>query len=132
ACEVLAALEAVGGRGVVHRDIKPSNLMVTPPPERQVKVMDFGIAKDLLATAASGQYTQIGTIAYMAPEQFSQGRVDARTDLYALGVTLYELLAGQRPSGALTAESPTSLRELRPEVDPALGAIVYRALAKRP
>src|ERR1700687_3604565 len=132
ACEVLAALEAAGRRGVVHRDIKPANLMVTPPPDRQVKVMDFGIAKDLLASAASGQYTQIGTIAYMAPEQFTQGRVDARTDLYALGVTLYELLAGQRPRGALAPESPTALRELRPEVDPALAAIVYRAIEKSP
>jgi hypothetical protein len=131
ASQVLAALEAAGKRGVVHRDIKPANLMVTPPPDRQVKVMDFGIAKDLLANA-SGQYTQIGTIAYMAPEQFTQGRVDARTDLFALGVTLYELLTGQRPSGALADESLTSLRELRPEVDPALAAVVYRALEKHP
>jgi tetratricopeptide (TPR) repeat protein len=131
ASQVLAALQAAGERGVVHRDIKPANLMVTPPPDRHVKVMDFGIAKDLLANA-SGQFTQIGTIAYMAPEQFTQGRVDARTDLFALGVTLYELLTGQRPNGALAEESPTSLRELRPEVDPALAAIVYRALAKHP
>jgi serine/threonine protein kinase len=131
ASQVLAALEAAGQRGVVHRDIKPANLMVTPPPDRQVKVMDFGIAKDLLANA-SGQYTQIGTIAYMAPEQFTQGRVDARTDVFALGITLYELLTGQRPSGALADESLTSLRELRPEVDPTLAAIVYRALEKRP
>jgi hypothetical protein len=131
ASQVLAALEAAGQRGVVHRDIKPANLMVTPPPDRQVKVMDFGIAKDLLANA-SGQYTQIGTIAYMAPEQFTQGRVDARTDVFALGITLYELLTGQRPSGALADESLTSLQELRPEVDPALAAVVYRALEKRP
>src|SRR6266567_1863338 len=131
ASQVLAALEAASERGVVHRDIKPANLMVTPPPDRQVKVMDFGIAKDLLANA-SGQYTQIGTIAYMAPEQFTQGRVDARTDVFALGITLYELLTGERPSGALNDESLTSLRELRPEVDPALAAIVYRALEKRP
>jgi serine/threonine-protein kinase len=131
ACQVLAALEAAGRRGVVHRDIKPSNLMLTPPPDRRVKVMDFGIAKDLLGNVG-GQYTQIGTIAYMAPEQFTQGPVDARTDLYALGVTLYELLTGQRPSGALQPESPTSLRELRPEVDPALAAVVYRTLEKSP
>jgi hypothetical protein len=131
ASQVLAALEAAGQRGVVHRDINPANLMVTPPPDRQVKVMDFGIAKDLLANA-SGQYTQIGTIAYMAPEQFTQGRVDARTDVFGLGITLYELLTGQRPSGALADESLTSLRELRPEVEPALAAIVYRALEKRP
>src|SRR5579871_2623356 len=131
ACEVLAALQAAGQRGVVHRDIKPANLMLTPPPDRQVKVMDFGIAKDVLANA-SNQYTQIGTIAYMAPEQFTEGPVDARTDLFALGVTLYEMLTGQRPNGALTAEDPTSLRALRPEVDPALAAIVYRALEKRP
>jgi serine/threonine-protein kinase len=131
AYQVLAALQAAGERGVVHRDIKPANLMLTPPPDRQVKVMDFGIAKDVLANA-SNQYTQIGTIAYMAPEQFTEGPVDARTDLFALGVTLYEMLTGQRPNGALTAEAPNSLRQLRPEVDAALAAVVYRALEKRP
>ncbi len=131
AVQVLTALEAAGRRGIVHRDIKPANLMLTPPPDRRVKVMDFGIAKDVLANVG-GQYTQIGTIAYMAPEQFTQGPVDARTDLYALGATLYELLTGQRPNGALRPESPTSLRELRPEVEPVLAAVVYRALEKRP
>ena len=131
ASQVLAALEAAGRRGVVHRDIKPANLMVTPPPDRNVKVMDFGIAKDALADASSHN-TQIGTIAYMAPEQFRQGPVDARADLYALGVTLCELLTGERPNAGFESVSPATLRELRPEIDPALAAVVCRALEPRP
>ena len=131
ASQVLAALEAAGRRGVVHRDIKPANLMVTPPPDRNVKVMDFGIAKDALADASSHN-TQIGTIAYMAPEQFRQGPVDARADLYALGVTLCELLTGERPNAGFESVSPATLRELRPEIDPALAEVVCRALEPRP
>ncbi len=140
AWQALAGLEAARRIGLVHRDIKPLNLMVTPPPERQVKVMDFGIAKDVLA-AATGDNTQVGTLAYMAPEQFTGAAVDTRTDVYALGVTLYELLAGQRPFLGPTPaayvrqhlyEAPLPLRELRPEVDAALGEVVHRALARRP
>src|SRR5712692_3706823 len=115
AVQALAGLEAARRIGLVHRDIKPLNLMVTPPPERQVKVMDFGIAKDVLAEA-TGNYTQIGTLAYMAPEQLRNEPVDARTDVYAVGVTLYEVLAGRRPFGGPADDAPPPLAQMRPAV----------------
>src|SRR5258708_3178771 len=138
AWQALAGLEAARRIGLVHRDIKPLNLVVTP--ERLVKVMDFGIAKNVLA-AVTGDNTQVGTLAYMAPEQFTGAAVDTRTDVYALGVTLYELLAGQKPFLGPTpaafvrqhlCETPQPLRELRPEVEADLAEVVQRALARQP
>src|SRR5216684_856659 len=115
AWQTLAGLEAARRIGLVHRDIKPLNLMVTP--ERLVKVMDFGIAKNVLA-AVTGDNTQVGTLAYMAPEQFTGAAVDTRTDVYALGITLYE--------------TPQPLAQLRPEVEAGLAEVVQRALARQP
>ncbi len=138
AWQALAGLEAARRIGLVHRDIKPLNLMVTP--ERLVKVMDFGIAKNVLA-AVTGDNTQVGTLAYMAPEQFTGAAVDTRTDVYALGITLYELLAGQKPFLGPTPaafvrqhlyETPQPLAQLRPEVEAGLAEVVQRALARQP
>jgi serine/threonine protein kinase len=92
--QLLDVIACVHDSGIVHRDIKPENLMVTG---ERVKLMDFGIAKDI-SNSNTRTGTTMGTVAYMAPEQFLSTRdVDERADIYALGMTLYEMLAGQLP-----------------------------------
>jgi eukaryotic-like serine/threonine-protein kinase len=94
--QALCGVAAAHRAGIIHRDLKPANLMVTS--DGIVKVMDFGIAKRQGVTGATRfSSTSIGSPLYMAPEQILGRTVDCRTDIYALGVTLYELLAGQRP-----------------------------------
>jgi len=93
--QALRGVAAAHRAGIVHRDLKPGNLMVTR--DGTVKVMDFGIAKRAGVTGATKVSTSIGSPLYMAPEQILGRAVDSRTDIYALGITLYELLSGQRP-----------------------------------
>ena len=93
--QVLRGVAAAHRAGIIHRDLKPANLMITK--DGTVKVMDFGIAKRQGAPSATKVSTSIGSPFYMAPEQILGRPVDCRTDVYALGITLYELLAGQRP-----------------------------------
>ena len=93
--QALRGVAAAHRAGIIHRDLKPSNLMITR--DEIVKVMDFGIAKRQGATCATKVSTSIGSPLYMAPEQILGRAVDCRTDVYALGITLYELLSGQRP-----------------------------------
>jgi serine/threonine protein kinase len=93
--QALRGVAAAHRAGIVHRDLKPANLMVTR--DHVVKVMDFGIAKRQGVTGATKASTSIGSPFYMAPEQILGRAVDCRTDVYALGITLYELLSGYRP-----------------------------------
>ncbi|HMA11510.1 MAG TPA: protein kinase, partial [Steroidobacteraceae bacterium] len=138
AARVANALNYAHENHVVHRDIKPANIMVTP--DRDVKIMDFGIAQ-----IPTGSRTQLGTVLgspkYMAPEQVTGQPTDGRTDIFALGVVLYEMLTGATPFNGdnlsaimyqvLNAE-PAPPSTLNPRVPPAFDRIVSRALAKRP
>jgi serine/threonine protein kinase len=104
--QVLAGLGAAHGLGIVHRDLKPANIIVTyPRPDAPlVKVLDFGIAKGVLGGSAQDDEGLVGTPVYMAPEQALTGDVDQRADVYAAGVILYEMLAGEPPFSGTTAE----------------------------
>jgi eukaryotic-like serine/threonine-protein kinase len=137
-------LAAAHGAGVVHRDVKPSNLMVLP--DGTVKVTDFGLAKSLGGNVdASGDGSLLGTPTYMSPEQCRGRGVDARTDVYALGLTAWFLLAGRAPFaseslGQMLQDQMNSplppIRDVRPELPPALErALAYmceKDPAKRP
>ncbi|MDH6111287.1 putative Ser/Thr protein kinase [Kitasatospora sp. MAP12-15] len=140
ASAVCEALEVAHAAGLVHRDIKPGNIMITD--DGGVKVVDFGIAR---ASASGQQLTQtatvLGTAAYLSPEQATAAEVDGRTDLYALGCVLVEMLTGQPPFTAETpvaiafkqvTEEPVPVSHRRPEVPPALDLVTLRMLAKRP
>ncbi|HZO12957.1 MAG TPA: protein kinase, partial [Polyangiaceae bacterium] len=98
--QVCQALEEAHEAGVIHRDLKPDNLMLLAPDHRFVKVLDFGAAR-LIGTDTTGSI--IGTPHYMAPEQFDRQDIDARVDIYALGVCLYEMLTGRPPFRGETA-----------------------------
>ncbi|MEU2832403.1 protein kinase [Streptomyces lavendulae] len=137
-CAVLSAVHAVP---IVHRDLKPRNVMVRP--DGTVLVLDLGVASvmDTDTTRLTSTGSPIGSPAYMAPEQAMGGAVGPYTDLYALGVLLYELLTGNVPFAGSTAlgvlhrhlyEPPAPVRPLRPEIPPELEALLLRLLAKDP
>jgi serine/threonine-protein kinase len=138
--QVAEALAYAHARGIVHRDIAPGNIMVTP--EDTAKVLDFGIAwVERWTPAAGASPSPHGTIAYLAPEQIEGRPVDARTDIYALGCVLYEMLTGRPPfvgttSAQVAAQhvraTPVPPRPTRPQISPALDDIVMRCLAKDP
>jgi eukaryotic-like serine/threonine-protein kinase len=137
--QALRGVSAGHRRGIVHRDLKPANLMITD--EGVVKVMDFGIAKLQSSSGLTQASTRVGSSSYMAPEQILGRPVDARTDIYALGVTLYELLCGRPPfqAKALFEIEEAHVRELPappttfyPHIPPAAVDAVMRALAKDP
>lgn len=136
---ILTALEYSHRAGVVHRDIKPGNVMITATG--QVKVMDFGIARAISDSAATVAQTStiLGTAQYFSPEQARGETVDARTDLYATGVVLFEMLTGrplfQGESAVAVAyqhvsEAPAAPSSINPQVSAAMDSVVLHALAK--
>ena len=140
--EVAAALSFAHRNNVVHRDIKPGNILIGS--NGQLKVADFGIARALGSAADSGLTAHgavMGTAAYFSPEQAQGGQPDPRSDLYSLGIVLYEMVAGQVPFSGDTPvsiaykqvhEAPTPLHQFAPDVPRAFEAIVARLLAKDP
>jgi beta-lactam-binding protein with PASTA domain/predicted Ser/Thr protein kinase len=144
-CEILAdvcaALDFSHRHGIIHRDVKPANIMITPAGA--VKVMDFGIARALsdAQPAVTQTAAVIGTAQYLSPEQARGESVDARSDVYATGCVLFELLTGRPP---FTGDSPVAIAyqhvredppapsEINPRVPPELDAITLKSLAKNP
>ena len=141
AVQLADVLDYVHAHGVVHRDLKPENVLVTP--DRKLRLVDFGIALLQGARRLTFQRlsSEVGTPDYMAPEQVQGERGDARTDVYALGVMLFEMLTGDVPyrgdsplaimSQHVTTDAPL-LRHRRRGISPALEAVVYRALQREP
>src|SRR5436305_1133281 len=140
--QVAGALAYAHGRGIVHRDVKPDNVLLDG--SGHALVTDFGIAKAAQEASVSQLTTEgmvVGTPHYMSPEQATGERVDGRSDIYALGVVLYQMLAGTPPFEGESAQSilmkqatatPMPIRELRGDVPAGLAGVIGRMLAKDP
>lgn len=142
-CEALAqicdGLSFIHARGLLHRDVKPANILVTPA--RKAILVDFGLAKRFGDDQITDHGRVVGTYRYMSPEQARGDALDRRSDLHALGATLYELLAGRPPFPhqnqlellqAIVEKEPPELARINPGAPVALCALAHRLLAKRP
>ncbi len=138
ATQIAGGLAKAHARGIIHRDIKPANVFITE--DNHAKILDFGIAKLAGQTRLTRAGTTLGTVAYMSPEQASGGDVDHRSDIWALGVVLYEMVTGKLPfTGehevaviySVLNKEPEPLSKLRPGVPAELERIVTRCLQKR-
>jgi TolB-like protein/Flp pilus assembly protein TadD/predicted Ser/Thr protein kinase len=146
ALDVTEGLQSAHEKGIVHRDLKPGNIIITP--RGRAKVLDFGLAHVTMGTASltqsnpiSGPSALVGTVPYMSPEQVRDGRVDASSDLYALGALLFEMTTGRRPFACddvlsllyqIAHEPAPLLRVVRPGLSAELETVVARCLEKAP
>ena len=137
--QICDGLATAHEQSVIHRDIKPANILITP--KGQVKITDFGLATWRGASQLTKEGTTVGTAAYMAPEQIQGKKPDPRSDLFSLGVVLYEMIARRRPfqgdhdaaiSYAISNEIPEPLQRYKSGVHPGLEQVVGRALEKDP
>ena len=138
AIQVALGLEEAHKKNIIHRDIKSANIMITE--KGQAKIMDFGLAKIKGATILTREGTTLGTVAYMSPEQARGAEVDQRTDIWSLGVVLYEMLSeelpfkGDREASILYSvvhEEPKPIKEIKRDIPPELQQIVNKALKKK-
>ncbi len=143
--QVAQALHHAHQKSIIHRDIKPDNVMLrldNASGDYRAVLMDFGLAQQVMGSLPAPEGVElIGTLEYMAPEQFRGLPLDGRTDIYSLGVMLYELISGQQPFRSAspfdlmlmhTQGEPERLQTLRPDTPPSLISIVYRAMLKNP
>src|ERR1700752_4333255 len=137
--QACGALQFAHERNVVHRDIKPANLMLTG--DDTVKVTDFGTAKILQFGTVQQTAHVMGTPSYMSPEQVKGRAVDGRSDIFSLGVMLYEMVTGEKPFPGqnittviykIVNEDPVPPRQINPSIHPGISAVVMKALAKEP
>jgi serine/threonine protein kinase/dienelactone hydrolase len=135
--QAAGGLEKAHQKGIIHRDVKSANIMVTE--NDQTKIMDFGLAKLRGGTAFTKEGATLGTVAYMSPEQARGDKVDARTDIWSLGVVLYEMLTGELPFKgerevsilySIVHEEPKPLKDKKPPIPAELQRVIGRAIAK--
>ena len=128
-CDVLHYLHTFKPNPIIFRDLKPANIILTY--DEKIKLIDFGVAREYKMEAVNDT-THLGTRGYAAPEQYGHAQTDARTDVYSLGITLYQLLTGIKPSGVYTSHAIQDIRRMSPLVSQQFEYIIFKCTRKNP